>query len=1834
MSKGLDELRPGDLDADLLSIIIPTLAEVLRNRDPGHCLRVNDLDRHLVLSLCRRLRQEVSQAQTFVLGEPDTAEEADLFVTSTKLVELRNPDADGKLRPPLLVFVLPGGRFSAEDSFGVATFEEVRLGDVHEQLARTLLERVPSELRGQVREVLNYLGEQRWAWAGSAARARYLRTLLKNGPDAEAVGAALYELGLVPDFKLLDEAAGVLTRLSRNRGCVERLTRPDRGERGRVLDLRLEGAELRARLANFLGDHGADDPRKWGRRIVAESENWALSFDKWTFAGGQELPKVCVEITSTGLPTVSPERAEDPVLGSLVGQQYLPLGPGGTKSFEVTFHVNPHPTQVPGLDHFEIQVLSQDEGLVANGRKTKKTWKARADQAKVSFKPQQMELSEGWHYLRVRAMTEDGDPLPLVDRNGVAVPPPGTQDEPGGQRRANESDLFYVVPEADAEGVETDRPAALFPTLEHARIELALEAASKGQPTADFTPTTVTWAPPAKGRRRTVAPRVEARFAGAGLVHVPVTPLLGQFEQRLAAEAGQAACVRVTVRNGQADPPTLEPLKLSDSAATEAFLTAREACLKSLRGEAELPLVAANLPAHEAEIVEYAGRYQELVRSLLERIHADSGAAQAQALAELGQALSIDSVFLLLHGRGRSSRQAILLGPTHPLRLVWLAAWARLGRVWTTRLGQAAAEERDRSLAAVRSALLEEMAPLNFPTVVPALGGQLFTAVDNIHPYWSLYAPTREDDPRGLLAEVCTALKLPEPVRTARLGGKYLAGRVMRYLAQHPYVRTLTLNVFNPGSATLVADLLRHLQSQNHLAGLRYDVRLFARDTSAPELGEALREFLAPGAGGKAAEVFAAPSGDHLAPKLALAVRPLAEFTRQPGHFPAHISLLFDVFPPEEVGVARQPQGSLAGTVHGLFQNFRTGFYEDDDGVRWERQPVHGPVTPLPDDGELARLLASLPGLLSEAAATVATGRCLTGAAPVITLTLRPRERAFLTEVHTISDWVFSLDRNLGIEFFDHPRRPDRPDYLIDHSPEMVSPLGHRLVITSSSLAELAAIFGPVLAEYGLPAQGGHALGMLDQLRSLSGRLALKLASSPTQRAEALGLALARIYLGYQGAFRNQLVVPLDAHLELYAQRDREAASAAGEVSFKRTDLALFDLDPASRVITCSLVEVKCMRHVGEASAWRALRENIQTQIEQSQLVLREHFDATLTQPDRPDRALKTRQLATLLEFYLDRSERYGLIDPAATAQARAFLSNLDDGYQLRFRRSAIVFDFDHPGSGPADPEGGVEYHRIGFDLARGLVAMVGTETEPPESGPSEEPPDSPRDEGPRPPTAPPAPAVPVLNEAAFLAPTRSWPTSDEASANIAPGGEDAVPASTEQRDVGMLEGVEIRPARPDVAERATMEAPPSGAATAVVSAPTVGTRVAEAGTVACDVLLGATEPSPQYGLLGDVGGRKVGIDLNQTHTISLFGVQGGGKSYTLGTLVEMACLAIPGINRLPHPLAAVIFHYSATQDYKPEFTSMVEANNDESQVRLLAERYGARPQPLRDVVLLAPRDKVALRQSEYPGLTVVPLVFAPSELQAGHWRFLMGAVGSHSLYMRQINALMQSLGSRISVTALREGIEKSRLSEHLRQLANARLDLAEQYLEEGVTLGGVVRPGRLVIVDLRSEYIEKDVALGLFVVLLQLFADAKHEGGSFNNLIVFDEAHKYMENQQLVSGLIEVVREMRHKGASVLVASQDPPSVPVQLIELSTQVILHRFNSPAWLKHVQRANAALGGLTAEKMAQVGRGEAYIWSSVATDGSFSGGALKVRCRPRVTRHGGETRTAAGETRNP
>ena len=73
-------------------------------------------------------------------------------------------------------------------------------------------------------------------------------------------------------------------------------------------------------------------------------------------------------------------------------------------------------------------------------------------------------------------------------------------------------------------------------------------------------------------------------------------------------------------------------------------------------------------------------------------------------------------------------------------------------------------------------------------------------------------------------------------------------------------------------------------------------------------------------------------------------------------------------------------------------------------------------------------------------------------------------------------------------------------------------------------------------------------------------------------------------------------------------------------------------------------------------------------------------------------------------------------------------------------------------------------------------------------------------------------------------------------------------------------------------------------------------------------------------------------------------------------------------------------------------------------------------------------------------------------------------------------------------------------------------------YIDDSIRISELIRPGRLVIVDLRDEFIEKDEALGLFVVLLQLFGDATYQRTVFlNKLVTFSmKLDKYIGNPGL----------------------------------------------------------------------------------------------------------------------
>jgi len=517
-----------------------------------------------------------------------------------------------------------------------------------------------------------------------------------------------------------------------------------------------------------------------------------------------------------------------------------------------------------------------------------------------------------------------------------------------------------------------------------------------------------------------------------------------------------------------------------------------------------------------------------------------------------------------------------------------------------------------------------------------------------------------------------------------------------------------------------------------------------------------------------------------------------------------------------------------------------------------------------------------------------------------------------------------------------------------------------------------------------------------------------------------------------------------------------------------------------------------------------------------------------------------------LLEHYLKRSERFSLLSPEVVDEAKFLLRTLEQGYRLAITRSAVIFDFAQLHSN-IENEVGIEFHRVGRTHIEELLSFpVGDENEPTLDTLEL--------------------TLPRLDSANFMFKQRDRTVSWDQMLLTIPKTPNSEPIAHESGSENKAIYNELRTESKAVSESqisveqpsyhnpqkqipeqvaleksalelarqleydsilTTGEDPGLDIGAVADNTPLDNSKVTHGKTstaVPHDIVLGVNGDSAQFGILGEASGRKVALDLNHTHTISLFGVQGGGKSYTLGSVVEMATAHIPHINQLLKPLSTVIFHYSPTQDYKPEFTSMIAANDDCKQIQMLKEHYGADPLSLSDVVLLTPVDKLEQRKAEYPGIEVYALKFSSAELQAGHWKFLMGAVGNQAAYIRQMTNIMRQNRQGITLEGLKQGVLNSRMSDAMQDLAMMRLDFAEQYIDDSLGVAGLIRPGRMIIVDLRDEFIEKDEALGLFVVLLQIFSEATYQGDAFNKLIVFDECHKYIDNPDLVKGLIEVV--------------------------------------------------------------------------------------------------------------
>jgi len=131
------------------------------------------------------------------------------------------------------------------------------------------------------------------------------------------------------------------------------------------------------------------------------------------------------------------------------------------------------------------------------------------------------------------------------------------------------------------------------------------------------------------------------------------------------------------------------------------------------------------------------------------------------------------------------------------------------------------------------------------------------------------------------------------------------------------------------------------------------------------------------------------------------------------------------------------------------------------------------------------------------------------------------------------------------------------------------------------------------------------------------------------------------------------------------------------------------------------------------------------------------------------------------------------------------------------------------------------------------------------------------------------------------------------------------------------------------------------------------------------------------------------------------------------------------------------------------------------------------------------------------------------------------------------------------------------------------------------------------------------------------------------SGLLVFDEAHKYLDRKlgDLCGDVVRLVRQMRHYGLRIIVATQSPEVLSRELLELSSFTILHRFTSPDWFRHLARL-IQLPESSATPISQLKTGEALLYcptgniSKVQKAAKIGPSVYKILVRNRITKQSG------------
>ncbi|MEM0379289.1 MAG: ATP-binding protein [Nanopusillaceae archaeon] len=381
----------------------------------------------------------------------------------------------------------------------------------------------------------------------------------------------------------------------------------------------------------------------------------------------------------------------------------------------------------------------------------------------------------------------------------------------------------------------------------------------------------------------------------------------------------------------------------------------------------------------------------------------------------------------------------------------------------------------------------------------------------------------------------------------------------------------------------------------------------------------------------------------------------------------------------------------------------------------------------------------------------------------------------------------------------------------------------------------------------------------------------------------------------------------------------------------------------------------------------------------------------------------------------------------------------------------------------------------------------------------------------------------------------------------------------------------------------------------------------------------------------------EVYLDVNFPHIILIVGKRGQGKSYTLSSIIE-------GISLLDYSYRKNIVNL--VFDTMGIFWTMKFPNYREAE---LLERWNMKPKALDNAKIYVPEGIY----EKYEDLKIPvddTFTINPHDLSEIDWTlvFNLNPISLKAAYLQRIIRELKRRNEDYSIENIINYIEKKSLDPKIKEILINYFENANSwglFSEKATQLKKILTPGDVIILDISlyttilGGWSVKNLVIGLIskkIFYERLLWRKKEEleeaylGFEIRDRempliwIYIDEAHEAIPKDSITPAtepLLQIIREGRQPGISLVLATQQPGKLLIDAISQSDIVISHRVTAKS---DIDALNEVMKNFTAQDI------EIYMnenlpkrkGAAIVLDDK-SERIYPVQIKPRFSWHGGQ-----------